>query len=204
MEAYSPSPARPRPPSAGLLFSPEYVSIAFALAILDKEPGPAVVAARAAVAAIGSRLSTIAPGVSLVVHDVALPAERSGKTGSEPLRVEGAVEVDLPAGDVWERATRVAQVTSLLRGLAGDGRKAPFTCSFAAPVALVRDPERYRGEILSAWSTRTKELAAAAKEAGLTVAPLDAATPGPVVQHPLSLDQVELRLALPSLAPRVP
>ncbi len=180
-----------------LVARPDHALIPFSLTLDDLDPARAVAAARPLLAAVDERLSKLS--ARLLVRGLRT-SHSEAKIGDPAVRtsLDGVVEVDLPQGSPVDRALHLATLIGHLRALATEGRKQkpPLQVSIGQPVALLRDPEKHRGELVARWGQRLREVVEAATAARAPLAPLPLASPGAVRQTPRSLEQVELSLEI--------
>lgn len=183
--------------SADLVARPDHALIPFSLSLDDLDPARAVAAARPLLAAVDERLSKLS--ARLLVRGLRT-SHGEAKIGDPAVRtaLDGVVDVDLPQGSPVDRALHLATLISHLRALAAEGRKQkpPLLVSIGQPTALLRDPEKHRGELVARWGRRLREAVEATSAAGASLAPLALVSPGAVRQTPQSLEQVELTLEI--------
>lgn len=189
------------PPSAlvptGLVVRPDHAVVPFSLTIEDLDPARAVAAMRTLLSVVDERIASHSARV--LVRGVRAPhSEAKIGDGTTRTSLDGVVELDLPQAPPIDRALVLASLLGQLRALIGEGRrqKPAVAAAIGDPVALVRDPERHRGELVARWGKRLREIVDAATAAGATLAPLPPSSPGAVQQHPRSLEQVELSLEI--------
>lgn len=184
----------------GLAVRPDVLTTHFAARVLEVDPDRAVLVLRAACDILLRRMREVHPGASLRMIALDVGRDVIGKARDElPTRVDAAIEVPLaPESDWWSRAQLAAAVTVLSRALAAEARKQKpvIEVGFQQPVALVRDPERHRAEVIRRWVSRAKELAALAQSAEAPLHIVACEPPGDVVQHPVSVEEVRLTVAL--------
>lgn len=188
---------------SSLIVRPDVLRVSFAARVEDVEVGKAVAAFEAAFEALARGLTGALPGAA--VHMRGLEHGREGKLKSRAddgvTLASGFVEVPLPAEHgFWPRARALAAVHDITRVAATQGLKLRpvVDASFGVPVALVRDPEQQRGALIERWFARARPLQAQAQASGLVGGSFvrECAAPGPVMQHPISLEEVELRLEI--------
>lgn len=201
-------PARLQLREAGpcaLVLRPELVRIAFSARVDEADGTRAVAVLEAALTAFTRELTAALPGSLVVMRNLEWRSDgklksRGSGDGALPV-VSGHLEVPLTAAqDYWQRARVLAALDALTSAAYAHGRarKPPLDVQFSAPLPLLRDPEAHRGALIQRWLDRLRQLSELA-EASRVSGPLqlrECAAPGPVTQHPISLEEVELRLAL--------
>lgn len=180
---------------------PDHALVPFSLTVDEVDPARSVALMNTTLATIDDQLRKLSARV--VVRGLRPHAFRGeGKSLDSAPRttLEGVIDIDLPATTPADRSLRLATLLGHLRTLVAEGRKQkpPVSASVGGFTAQLREPEQFRGELLARWRGRLKELVDAASAAGAPLAPLRLSPPGSVTQKPLSLEQVELRLDLPS------
>jgi len=189
---------------SSLVVRPDLVRVAFSARIDEPDSARAVAVLEAAVTALARELDAALPGALVVMRGLEWQPDGKSKTrgpGAGVPHATGHLEVPLTdAQDYWARA-RVLAALNLLTHAAvahGQARKPALEVHFGAPLTLLRDPELHRAALIRRWLERVRQLAELA-EASRVCGSLqlrECAAPGPVTQHPLSLEEVELRLAL--------
>lgn len=205
MSSYEPTPP-PLPlheggPSA-LIVRPDVLKVSFLARVEEAEVTRAVAALEAAVEALARGLSGALPGAAVQMRGL-----EQGHAGKLKGRAEGVtqasglVEVPLPTeASFWPRARAMAAVLDISRAAVAQGQRMrpAVDASFGVPTALVREPEQRRTALIERWLARARPLAALAQASGLAggLHMRECAAPGPVTQHPISLEEVELRLEI--------
>lgn len=183
----------------GLPVRPDVLTTHFAARVLEVEPDRAVLVLKAASEILLRRMREVHPSASMRM--LGFEIGRDGAKSREDLhtRVEAAVDLPLsPEADWWTRAQLAAAVTVLSRTLAAEARKQKPVIEITAqqPVALVREPDRLRAELLRRWVERARELSALAQSERAPLHIVRCDPPGDVVQTPVSLDEVRLSIPL--------
>ena len=186
-------------PTGTLIVRPDHVIFPFSLAVEELEPARAVAVLGAMLAAVDGRLGPLSARVLLRgLRPTSFHGEGKTLEGSSRTALEGVIDMDLPPAPPADRALRVATMLGHLRALVVEGRKQrpPVVAAVGGYTAELRDPEKYRGDLVNRWKDRLREAVEAATAAGAPIAPLRIAALGPVRQRHLSLEQVELRIEL--------
>ena len=188
-----------------IVVRPDLVRVAFSAKVEEFDGGKAVTVLEAAVAALQRELGTALPGAEIVMRGLEWQADgklKSRGSGSEGIpHATGRIEVPLTAVQgYWARARVLATLNALTLAAAAHGRtrKPAVEVHFGAPLTMLRDPELHRATLIQRWLERVRQLADLA-EASRVCSSLqlrECAAPGPVTQHPISLEEIELRLAL--------
>lgn len=189
-----------------LVLRPDLVRVAFNARSDEPDAGKAVPVLEAAFTALSRELTTALPGATVVMRGLDWRADakaRSRSFGSDGVLpvVSGWLDVPLtPAQDFWQRARVLATLDTLTHAayLQARARKPVIEVHFGAPQPMLRDPELHRAALIQRWLDRVRQLSDLA-EASRVAGPLqlrECSAPGPVTQHPISLEEVELRLTL--------
>lgn len=188
-----------------LVVRPDLVRVAFSARIEEPDSARAVAILEAAFSALTRELGAALPGSVVVMRGLEWQAEAKlksrGSGGDGVPRATGHLEVPLTADQgYWARARVLAALNMLTQAAVNHGhaRKPALEVAFGAPLLLVRDPESHRAALIQRWLERVRQLAELA-EASRVCGSLqlrECAAPGPVTQHPISLEEIELRLAL--------
>jgi hypothetical protein len=189
-----------------MIVRPDLVRLAFTARSDETDAGKAVAVLEAACTALTRELAAALPGSAVVMRGLEWRSDAKAKVrsfgGENQLPVaSGQLEVPLTAAqDFWQRARVLATLDLLTSAAAAHGRarKPAIEVQFGAPHPLVRDPELHRAALIQRWLERVRQLSDLA-EASRVSGPLqlrECSAPGPVTQHPLSLEEVELRLTL--------
>lgn len=192
--------------ACSLVVRPDLVRLAFNARTDEPDAGKAVALLEAACTALGRELTAALPGAAVVMRGLEWRSDAKAKVrsfGNDPQSpfVSGHLEVPLTAAqDFWQRARVLAALDLLTSAAAAHGRarKPAIEVQFGAPHPLVRDPELHRAALIDRWLARVRQLSDLA-EASRVAGPLqlrECSAPGPVTQYPISLEEVELRLAL--------
>jgi hypothetical protein len=186
--------------ASGLAVRPDVLVALFAARVAEVDPDRAILVLRAASDVLTRRMREVHPAAVLRMTGLDFGRDASKSSRDElHTRVEGTLELPLaPELDWWARAQLAAQVTVLARILAGEARKQKpvIDIAFQQPVALVREPERHRGEVLRRWVTRCNELAAAAQSERFPLQVTACEPPGEVTQTAVSVEEVRLSITL--------
>ena len=155
--------------------------------------------------ALTRELGAALPGSIVVMRGLEWQPEAKlksrGSGGDGVPLATGHLEVPLTdTQGYWARARVLAALNILTQAAVNHGhaRKPALEVSFGAPLLLVRDAEAHRAALIQRWLERVRqlvELAEASRVCG-SLQLRECAAPGPVTQHPLSLEEIELRLAL--------
>ncbi len=185
-----------------LVVRPDLVRVAFSAKVEELDSGKAVTVLEAAFSALTRELGAALPGAVIVMRGLEWQADGKSKSRGEGIpHASGQIEVPLTdAQDYWARARVLATLNALTlaAAAAGHARKPALEVHFGAPLVMLRDPELHRAALIQRWLERVRQLADLA-EASRVCGSLqlrECAAPGPVTQHPISLEEVELRLAL--------
>jgi hypothetical protein len=191
-------------PSA-IVVRPDLVRVAFSARVEELDSAKAVTTLETAFTALTRELSAALPGSAVVMRGLEWQQGGSSKSrsagGDGVPHVSGQLEVPLSdAQGYWQRARVLATLNALTHAAVahGNARKPAVEVHFGAPLVMLRDPELHRGALIQRWLERVRQLADLA-EASRVCSSLqlrECAAPGPVTQHPISLEQIELRLAL--------
>jgi hypothetical protein len=192
--------ARREARTQGLAVRPDVLTTRFAARVSEVEPDRAVLVLKAACEILLRRMRELHPATALRMVGLDIGRDATAK-GRDDLatRVDAELEITLSNDlDWWNRAQLSAAVSVLARTLAVEARKQKpvIEVVFQQPVALVREPERYRAEVLRRWVGRSKELAALAQSEKAPLYLVECAPPGDVQQHPVSVDEVRLTIDL--------
>lgn len=192
---------RPGDPCS-LVVRPDLVRVAFTARVEEFDSGKAVTVLEAAFTALTRELSTALPGAAVVMRGLDWQADGKSKARGEGIpHATGQIEVPLTdAQGYWARARVIATLNALTLAAAAHGRtrKPAVEVYFGGPVTMLREPELHRATLIQRWLERVRQLADLA-EASRVCGSLqlrECAAPGPVTQHPISLEEIELRLAL--------
>jgi len=184
----------------GLAARPDVLTTRLAARVSEVDPDRAVQVLKAACEILLRRMRELHPTTSLRMTGLDIGRDVGSKSRDElSTRVDAALDIALSTDmDWWSRAQLSAAVTVLGRTLALEARKQKpvIEVVFQQPTALVRDPERFRAEVLRRWVTRARELAALAQDEKAPLHVLGCEPPGDVVQTPVSVDEVRLTLDL--------
>lgn len=188
-----------------LVVRPDLVRVAFSARIEEPDSGKAVAILEAAFTALTRELGAALPGSVVVMRGLEWQPEARlksrGSGGDGVPFATGHLEVPLTdAQGYWARARVLAALNILTQAAVSHGhaRKPALEVSFGAPLLLVRDAEAHRAALIQRWLERVRqlvELAEASRVCG-SLQLRECAAPGPVTQHPISLEEIELRLAL--------
>lgn len=182
----------------GLAVRPDVLTTRFAARVAEVDPDRAVLVLKAACEILLRRMRELHPSATLRMTALDVGRDATAKSRDElSTRVDAEIDVALtPDMDWWNRAQLSAAVSVLARTLSGEARKQKpvIEVIFQQPVALLREPERHRTEVLRRWVTRAKELANLAQSEGAPLAVLGCDPPGDVQQTPVSVDEVRLSL----------
>lgn len=190
---------------ASLILRPDHLRVEISVQVLEQEVTRAVALVESAVDAATRELTGALPGTRVLLSglDLRRTLDKSSRAGHEIAAVvcSGHIHVPLAAeASYWPRARAVATLHAILAAAAAAGAKLkhPVQLGFGPALALVDDPEQHRVALIERWLARARELATLAQAQALCGALhlRECAVPGPVSQHPRSLDEVELRLAL--------
>ncbi len=190
---------------ASLILRPDHLRVEISVQVLEQEVTRAVALVESAVDAATRELTGALPGTRVLLAglDLRRNLDKSSRAGHEIAAVvcSGHIHVPLAAeASYWPRARAVATLHAILAAAAAAGAKLkhPIQLGFGPALALVDDPEQHRVALIERWLARARELATRAQAQALCGALhlRECAVPGPVSQHPRSLDEVELRLAL--------
>lgn len=190
---------------ASLLLRPDHLRVEVSIQVLEQEVTRAVALVESAVDAAARELTAALPGARILLSglDLRRNLDKSSRASHEIAAVvcSGHVHVPLAAeASYWPRARAVATLHAILAAAAAAGAKLkhPLHLGFGPALALVDDPEQHRTALIERWLARARELATRAQAQALCGALhlRECAVPGAVSQHPRSLDEVELRLAL--------
>lgn len=187
-----------------LVVRPDLVRIAFTAKVEELDSGKAVALFEAAFTALTRELTAALPGSAVVMRGLEWHADGKVKSrggGESVPHATGHIEVPLgEAQGYWSRARVLATLNVLTQAAVthGHARKPALEVGFGAPLLMVRDPELHRAALIQRWLERLRQLAdlAAASRVCGSLQLRECAAPGPVTQHPISLEQIELRLAL--------
>ncbi|MEZ4381471.1 MAG: hypothetical protein R3A79_08980 [Nannocystaceae bacterium] len=208
MKSYS-TPVPPRAPLDGassLIVRPDLLRSTLVAEVETEELGQAFAALEAASRALREAIGAALPGAEVILRGLNLRRDGGklksrGSGGDLRPSISGVVEVPLaPALDYWARARLVARLWATTEAAVAQGlrSKPRIHAAFGPPAAVVRDPEAFRAELIDRWLERIQELsrraAASGVCAGLSLRACD--VPGAVKQHPRSLEEVSLELAL--------
>ncbi len=199
MKSDDPPFARRATPSQGLAVRPDVLTAQFAARVLEVDPDRAVLVLKAASEILLRRMREIHPAAAMRMQAMEIGRDAGKSRDDLQTRVDGAVELPLsPEADWWARAQLSAAVSVLSRTLAAEARKQKpvIEIAFQQPVALARDPERHRAEILRRWVARAKELAALAQSEQCPLHLVACEPPGEITQTPVSVEEVRLSIAL--------
>lgn len=199
--SHPPDLARDPRPHAGLIARPDHVQVPFALTVDEVDPARSVALMSTLLTAIDDQLRGLSARVVLRgLRPHAFRGEGKSLDGAARTTLDGFIDLDLPMTTPAERSLRLATLLGHLRTLVAEGRKQkpPITAAVGGFSAQLREPEKFRTELLNRWKDRLKELVDATSAAGAPLAPLRLSPPGAVTQKPLSLEQVELVLDLPA------
>lgn len=144
-----------------------------------------------------TRLDELLPplGVKLTVTDFDLPSA-AGKASELTSQLHAFLTLPFAKETpFWERAQKLAQVDGLLRALVLEGKKQkpPLVMHFDLPVFVVADPELRRAALVSRLQERARSL-------GQDVTLKELRFDRPVEQRPVSLEEVQLTLAVEGVA----
>ncbi len=182
----------------GLAVRPDVLTTRFAARVSEVDPDRAVLVLKAACEILLRRMRELHPSTTLRMTALDIGRDLTGKSRDDlSTRVDAELDIALsPEMDWWNRAQLSAAVSVLGRTLALEARKQKpvIEVVFQQPAALVRDPERYRAEVLRRWVTRARELATMAQDEKATLHVVACDPPGDVVQTPVSVDEVRLTL----------
>lgn len=182
----------------GLAVRPDVLTTRFAARVAEVDPDRAVLVLKAACEILLRRMKELHHSTSLRMTGLDIGRDVGSKSRDDlSTRVDAELDIALaPDMDWWNRAQLSAAVTVLGRTLSIEARKQKplIEVVFQQPAALVRDPERYRAEVLRRWVTRARELAALAQDERAPLHVLGCDPPGDVVQTPVSVDEVRLTL----------
>lgn len=190
---------------ASLLLRPDHLRAEISVQVLELEVSRAVALVESAVDAAARDLASALPGARVVLAglDLRRNLDKSSRASQEIAAVvcSGHIHVPLAAdAGYWPRARAVATLHAILAAAASAGAKLkhPLQLGFSPALALVDDPEQHRLALIERWLARARELATRAQAQGLCGALhlRECAVPGPVTQHPRTLEELELRLAL--------
>jgi hypothetical protein len=190
---------------ASLVLRPDHLRAEIHVQVQELEVSRAVALVESSVEAAGRELTAALPGARVVLSGLELRrnVDKSSRAGHDIAAVvcSGHIHVPLAAdAGYWPRARAVATLHTILAAaaLAGSKLKQPLQLGFSPALALVEDPEQHRTALIDLWLTRARDLASRAQAQGLCGALhlRECAVPGPVTQHPRSLEELELRLAL--------
>ncbi len=182
----------------GLAVRPDVLTTRFAARVAEVDPDRAVLVLKAACEILLRRMKELHHSTTLRMTGLDIGRDVGSKSRDDlSTRVDAELDIALaPDMDWWNRAQLSAAVTVLGRTLSIEARKQKplIEVVFQQPAALVRDPERYRAEVLRRWVTRARELAALAQDERAPLHVLGCDPPGDVVQTPVSVDEVRLTL----------
>jgi hypothetical protein len=187
-----------------IVVRPDLVRVAFTARVEEPDSAKAVAALEAAFTALTRELGAALPGSAVVMRGLEWQQGGSSKSrsaGDGVPHASGHLEVPLSETQgYWARARVLAALNALTHAAVahGNARKPAVEVHFGAPLLMLRDPEQHRAALIQRWLERVRQLADLA-EASRVCSSLqlrECAAPGPVTQHPLSLEQIELRLAL--------
>lgn len=190
---------------ASIVLRPDHLRVEISVQVLELEVSRAVALIESAVDAAARELAAALPGARVILAGLELRrnTDKSSRAGQEVAGVvcSGHVHVPLAAeAGYWPRAHAVASLHGILAAAAAAGSKLkhPVQLGFGPAHALVDDPEQHRLPLISRWLARARELAAQAQAQELCGALhlRECVVPGPVMQHPRGLEEVELRLVL--------
>ena len=144
-----------------------------------------------------TRLEDLLPplGARLSVTHFELPSA-AGKSSELVSRLHAFLTVPFAKETpFWDRAQKLAQVDGLLRALVLEGRKQkpPLEVRSDLPVFVVADPERRRPALIARLQERARSL-------GHDVMLKELRFDRPVEQRSVSLDEVQLSLAVEGVA----
>ncbi len=200
MKSHDELAARREARTQGLAVRPDVLITRFAARVAEVDPDRAVLVLKAACEILLRRMRELQPTTALRMTALDIGRDAGAKSRDDlSTRVDAELEMPLtPEMDWWNRAQLGAAVCVLSRTLAGEARKQKpvIEVMFQQPVALVRDPERHRPEVLRRWVERARELAAAAQSERAPLYVVACDPPGDVAQHPVSVDEVRLTLDL--------
>lgn len=184
--------------SADLVVRPDVLTVNFSISKIADNPSAGLAAIRALVDDLGRRYRAVSDTASVELRSLSVSQTQDKPgPGQHTVVVSGAVELPLGADwDYWRRAQVLMNAVQLAQAVAAeqkDARKA-LLASLSTPVALLKNPEAFRGEIIKAWIDNARSFAAQAQS---KTAPLDLVQcdpPGHVTQQQLSLEEVALTL----------
>ncbi|HEY0132603.1 MAG TPA: hypothetical protein VGB85_00950 [Nannocystis sp.] len=190
---------------ASLVLRPDHLRVEINVWVLDLEVNRAIALIEPAIEAAMRELTGVLPGARVLLRGLELRrnVDKTSRANHELAAVacDGHIHVPLAAeASYWPRAHAVASLHATLAAAAAAGSKLkhPLHLGFGPALALVDDPEQHRLPLISRWLARARELATQAQAQNLCGALHlgECTVPGPVTQHPRSLEEVELRLAL--------
>lgn len=196
-----------RASTEGLRLRPDTLVMSFSCAVRDVTPQRAVELLRAGVTALEHSLQAVAPEGSVHLdnfethrHVPKLSKKKSkgpAKVSEHRCGVSGEVRWPL-RGDFWSRSVQLAQLVELADVLKTEAeRRTPsLYVSYGEAEARIAQPEAHRSALLEQWVGRQRELAGLAGSEALPLHVLDLAPVGAVQQQTVSLEEVELSLAV--------
>jgi hypothetical protein len=183
--------------SADLVVRPDVLVVTFSLSKTADDPVAALAAVHAFVDDLGRRYRAVCDTASIELRTLSVSPAQDKVGAGHSVVVAGAVELPLAADwDYWRRAQvfiNAAQLAQTVSVEQKDARKS-LLASIGTPVALLKNPEALRGEILKAWIDSARSFSAQAQS---KAAPLDldqCDPPGRVTQQQLSFEEVALTL----------
>ena len=184
---------------AELVVRPDVIEITFALRARSADAKGAVAALEAAVlelsrhvAAATNNLATTKMCAMRFEHD----HSKSAESGERSAIAEGAIELALaPDVGYWQKGRMLAALAELTSPGA-PAAKSAVDATFGAPLAHVKNVERYRAELTERWLRRARSFAQAAESAAAPLTLVDCAPPADIVEEPVSLEEVGLVLAV--------
>ncbi|MCU0657054.1 MAG: hypothetical protein MUF64_17890 [Polyangiaceae bacterium] len=199
MRSYQESAQEKPLPTGELLVPPDLLLVPFSLTVEELEPPQAVAHLRPLLRSVEERIAGL--GARLIVrnlHTTSFHGDGKSISAGPRTALSGVVELTLPEGGAMERAMRAATLDGYLRALTIEGRKQrpAVTAAIGASSIRVRDPEAHRGELVSRWQERARQVIEAARAAGASLEAWKLEAPGAVEQEALSLEQVKLTLAI--------
>lgn len=192
-KSYGEHRAQTATPSVTLTERPEQALFHLAVSVETESASTALPLLKRAV----SRLEDLLPplGAKLTVTDYDLP---SGGGKASELTSQLRALLTLPfakEASFWDRAQKLAQIDGLLRALILEGKKQKpaLEVRFDLPAFVVADPEARRPALVARLHERARSL-------GHDVTLKELRFDRPVLQQPVSLEEVQLSLAVDGVA----
>jgi hypothetical protein len=184
---------------SGLAVRPDVLTTYFAARVNEVDPDRAVLVLKATAEILLRRMREVHASATVRMGALDVGRESSKSRDDLSTRIDAAIDINLaPEADWWARAQLAATVCVLSRTLSMEARKQKplIDVVFQSPMALVRDPERYRVEVLRRWVARARELATVAEREGAPLSIVACDPPGEVVQRTVSVEEVRLSIEL--------